>query len=65
MECFRDATLFGLTRFEFFSFLTNSGPFVLDFQEDIIEISEGYGLNLNFNSGSGLGVGVNFRYYEE
>ena len=65
MECFRDATLFGLTRFEFFSFLTNSGPFVLDFQEDIIEISEGCGLNLNFNSGVGIDAGINFRYYEE
>ena len=61
MECFRDATLFGLTRFEFLTFLTQTSPYALDFQEEEIEIGKGFGLNVNINCEITVNAGVNFR----
>ena len=65
MECFRQGTLNSLTLFETARVKSDANPLIIDFQEEIIEIPEGYGLSVRVYSGSTVGGGVNFRFFEQ
>ena len=65
MVCFRQGTLNSKTSFEQFNVNTNSNPLIIDFQEEIIKLQEGYGLSVRIGSSNNMIGSVNYRYYEE